>query len=80
MKFSIKDFFSKCDQIRDHIQKILNRKLHFFYAAQSSNVNFVIQVTEKYKKYFIKTGSYNNAQFNNFNRKFVESPMNKRFL
>ena len=53
MKFSIKDFFSKCDQIHGHIQKILNRKLHFLCAAQSSSVNFVIQVTEKYKKYFI---------------------------
>ena len=53
MKFSIKDFFSKCDQIHGHIQKILNIKLHFLCAAQSSSVNFVIQVTEKYKKYFI---------------------------
>ena len=37
MKFSIKDFSSKCDQIRSFVQdlvtftgKILNGKLHFF--------------------------------------------------
>ena len=34
MKFSIKDFFSKCDQIRSVLKKfteeILNGKLHFF--------------------------------------------------
>ena len=32
MKFSIKDFFSKCDQIRDFVtftEEILNGKLHF---------------------------------------------------
>ena len=35
MKFSIKDFFSKCDQIRKNcgfghiVEKILNEKLHF---------------------------------------------------
>ena len=36
MKFSIKDFFSKCDQIRQETadlftftKEILNRKLHF---------------------------------------------------
>ena len=34
MKFSIKDFFSKCDQIPDYqitfTEEILNGKLHFF--------------------------------------------------
>ena len=32
MKFSIKDFFSKCDQIRSFTftEQILNGKLHFF--------------------------------------------------
>ena len=29
MKFSIKDFFSKCDQIRTFTEEILNGKLHF---------------------------------------------------
>ena len=42
MKFSIKDFFSKCDQIRSFLfladlgtftEEILNRKLHFLYSA-----------------------------------------------
>ena len=35
MKFSIMDFFSKCDQIRSFLtftEEILNRKLHFFWS------------------------------------------------
>ena len=44
MKFSIKDFFSKCDQIRrkqdllTFTEKILNRKLHFFVKCPFFNV------------------------------------------
>ena len=38
MKFSIKDFFSKCDQIRSadlvtFTEEILNGKIHFLYSA-----------------------------------------------
>ena len=34
MKFSIQNFFSKCDQIRrKFIEEILNGKLHFLYSA-----------------------------------------------
>ena len=33
MKFSIKDFFSKCDQIRAFTEKIFNGKLHFLCSA-----------------------------------------------
>ena len=40
MKFSMKDFFSKCDQIRSFLRiwshllkKILNGKLHFLYSV-----------------------------------------------
>ena len=32
MKFSIKDFFSKCDQIQEK-EEILNGKLHFLYSV-----------------------------------------------
>ena len=41
MKFSIKDFFSKCDQIRGKLdlvtftEEILNGKLHFLCSATS---------------------------------------------
>ena len=35
MKFSIKDLFSKCDQIRKKLQKILNGKLHFLRSITS---------------------------------------------
>ena len=41
MKFSIKDFFSKCDQIRrkhaglvTFTEEILNGKLHFLYSEK----------------------------------------------
>ena len=33
MKLSIKDFFSKCDQMVTFTEGILNGKLHFFCAA-----------------------------------------------
>ena len=40
MKFSIKDFFSKCDQVRKKLritftEKILNGKLHFLCSARA---------------------------------------------
>ena len=40
IKFSIKDFFGKCDQIRrttdlvTFTEEILNRKLYFFWAVE----------------------------------------------
>ena len=37
MKFSVKDVFSKCDQIPAHLvtitEEILNGKLHFLYSV-----------------------------------------------
>ena len=34
MKFSIKDFFNKCDQIRKKLtEEIYNWKLHFMYSV-----------------------------------------------
>ena len=35
VKFSIKNFFSKFDQIRSFLRKILNGKLHFFDPCDS---------------------------------------------
>ena len=41
MKFSIKDFFSKCDQIRRRLvtltEEILNGKLHFLCSVTKNN-------------------------------------------
>ena len=34
MKFSIKDFFSKCDQICKYTEEILNGKLHFLCSVK----------------------------------------------
>ena len=34
MKFSIKDFFSKCDQIYKFTEEILNGKLHFLCSVK----------------------------------------------
>ena len=47
MQFSIKDFFSKCDQIRNpadlviFTEEILNGKLHFFKQCYSQS-NFLL--------------------------------------
>ena len=35
MKFSIKDFFSKCDQCVTFTEEILNGKLHFLYSVMT---------------------------------------------
>ena len=48
MKFSIKDFFSKCHQIRSFprlvtfTEEILNRKLHFLCSAELFSVGVFI--------------------------------------
>ena len=36
MKFSIMDFFSKCNQIRPFTEEILNGKLHFLFSAANT--------------------------------------------
>ena len=52
MKFSIKDFFSKCDQIHrkpGHIYwRIFNGKLHFLYRAYSATSD--APITAEYQK------------------------------
>ena len=45
MKFSIKDFFSKCDQIRriTFTEEILNGKLHFLCSVRKHVFHFNIK-------------------------------------
>ena len=39
LKLSIKDFFSKCDQIVIFTEKMLNGKLHFFVQGNCTKIN-----------------------------------------
>ena len=49
MKFSIKNFFSKCDQIRSFLksfiftEEILNEKLHFLCSGTIVEINFCME-------------------------------------
>ena len=52
MKFSVKDFFSKCDQIRSSLriwphftEEIVNGKLHFLCSASFVKYSLVILLT-----------------------------------
>ena len=54
MKFSIKDFFSKCDQIRNFLRiwshflkKSLMKNLFFYVVASVKNANFQKQFQSK---------------------------------
>ena len=61
MKFAIKDFFSKCDQIRRPVdlvtftEEILNRNLHFFmqckFQATCSTQKYKIFINKKFEYY-----------------------------
>ena len=42
MKFSIKDFFSKYDQICTFTEEILNEKFHFCVVFEPSECYFII--------------------------------------
>ena len=49
MKFSIKDFFSKCGQIRSlHITKeILNGKLHFLCSELALSMVVILKISTR---------------------------------
>ena len=51
LKFSFKDFFSKCDQIRSFTEEILNGKLHFLcrWRVGSASRNWVRQISKVVK-------------------------------
>ena len=66
MKFSINDFFSKCDQIRSFLatftEEILNRKLHFLRSVQKKSaniesycqVNILPSIKQIWKTFYLK--------------------------
>ena len=45
MKFSIKNFFSKCDQICTVTEEILNGKLHFFFCSKTRNRKLMMYIS-----------------------------------
>ena len=49
MKFSIKDFFSKCYQMVTFTEEILNGKPHFFFAVLVLNIETRKKGRNKYE-------------------------------
>ena len=84
MKFSIKDFFSKCDQIRRKLR--INGKLHFLCSVIFRGRNFPRRFKDSQSYSFFKAGDGND--FGNYQpisvlscfSKIFESVMYKRFF
>ena len=49
MNFSVKEFFSKYDQIRSFLKKILHGKLHFLCIVRSVSAEFLKPCKLHYK-------------------------------